>query len=238
MLEKTEGILFKSVRYSDSSLIVKIFTRRFGYVSFMVQGARASKQKQKGNLLQPMNILELDLYWREQKNLLKLKEYNMAYIYEELPMDFAKQSIGIFAVEVISKCIKEHEQNEPLYHYLRNFLVEVDTVSQRNEYFPLLFLWNVSRILGFEPSMDHADGNYFNLAEGTFETSAAASQETLSLSESKLFKQFLEQASKQQLQLSGNERQQLLDCWLLYFQWHVPDFNGVQSPKILHEVLK
>ena len=238
MLEKTEGILFKSVRYSDTSLIVKLFTRKFGYVSFLVQGARSSKNKQKGNLLQPMNILELDLYWREQKNLLKLKEYNIAYIYRELPMDFVKQSIGIFAVEVVSKCIKEHEQNEPLYDYLRDFLVEVDIVSQDNEYFPLLFLWNVSRLLGFEPSKDHADGNYFSLAAGIFEPVPLQVEQTLSKSESELFKRFLEGVNSRQFAFTGKERKIVLEIWLQYFQWHVPDFSGIQSPKILHEVLK
>ncbi len=238
MLEKTEGILFKSVRYADTSLIVKIFTRKFGYLSFMVQGVRSSKSKRKGNLLQPMNILELDLYWREQKNLLNLKEFNVAYIYNSLPMDFVKQSIGIFAIEIISKCVKEHEQNEPLYDYLRDFLVEVDMVSEHNEYFPLLFLWNVSKILGFEPSMDNAKGNYFNLSAGSFESIPSPTEQTLSLTESGLFKRFLEQAASQELQFSGNERKMLLDKWIVYFQWHVPDFIGVQSPKILHEVLK
>jgi DNA repair protein RecO (recombination protein O) len=203
-----------------------------------VQGARSSKNKQKGNLLQPMNILELDLYWRDQKNLLKLKEFNVAYMYRELPMDFVKQSIAIFAVEIISKCIKEHEQNEPLYDYLRDFLIEVDTVSQDNEYFPLLFLSNVSRILGFEPSIDHAEGNYFSLAAGIFESIPLLIEQALSLEESELFKRFLEGANSRQLQFSGKERKLLLDKWLLYFQWHVPDFTGIQSPRILHEVLK
>lgn len=238
MLEKTEGILFKSVRYSDTSLIVKLFTRKFGYLSFLVQGARSSKNKQKGNLLQPMNILELDLYWREQKNLLKLKEYNIAYMYKEMPMDFVKQSIGIFAVEVISKCIKDQEQNEPLFDYLRNFLIETDSTAQHQEYFPLLFLWNVSKILGFEPSMDHSEGNYFNVAAGIFESIPASIEQALSLPESELFKRFAEGVHTRQLQFSGKERKVLLDKLLLYFQWHVPDFTSLQSPRILHEVLK
>jgi DNA repair protein RecO (recombination protein O) len=238
MLEKTEGILFRSLRYGDTSLIVKIFTRKFGYLSFIVPGVRSSKSKQKGNLLQPMNILELDLYWREQKNLMKLKEASPAYIYKELSLDFTKQSIGIFAVELISKCIKEHEQNEALYDHLRDFLTELDASSRHLEYLPLLFLWRVSAILGFEPAADHAEGNYFNVSAGIFESVPAQTEQTLSISESELFKRFLSQAVTGEWMLTGKERKLLLDKWLLYFQWHVPDFSGIQSPKIWHEILK
>lgn len=235
MLEKTEGIVFRTVRYGDSSLIVKLFTKKFGYLSFMVPGVRSGRNKQKGNILQPMQLLQLDLYWREQKNLLKLKEYAPACIYASLQTDFVKQSVGIFAVEVASKCVKEHEQNEPLYDFLKDFLLMLDGSAESPENQPLFFLWRVSGILGFEPSADAGEGDYFNVSAGQFEALPSATEQPLSRSDSALFKKFLEAGEGT---FSGRERRILLDAWLLYFQWHVPDFGALRSPKILHEVLK
>ncbi|HRB69903.1 MAG TPA: DNA repair protein RecO, partial [Chitinophagales bacterium] len=79
MLDKTEGIVLKTTKYSESSLIVKIFTKKHGLLSFMVQGVRSSKNKQKGNILQPLNCLNLEIYLKEQRNLNKLKEYSTQF---------------------------------------------------------------------------------------------------------------------------------------------------------------
>ena len=39
MDDKTEGIVLQSVRYGDTSLIVKVFTRKQGLKSYMLKGA-------------------------------------------------------------------------------------------------------------------------------------------------------------------------------------------------------
>ena len=80
MLDKTEGIVLKTVKYSESSVIATIFTKKFGSLSFIVQGLRSTKNKQKGNLIQSGNILQLEIYLKEQRNLNRIKEYSTAYI--------------------------------------------------------------------------------------------------------------------------------------------------------------
>jgi DNA repair protein RecO (recombination protein O) len=138
-------------------------------------------------------------------------------------------------VEVASKCVKEHEENEPLYDFMHDFLLDLDTMTEGPEYQPLRFLWRMSAILGFEPSADAGEGNYFNVQAGHFEALPSATEQTLSLADSAVFKKFLLEG---QDIFTGRERKILLDAWLWYFQWHVPDFGILRSPKILHEVLK
>ncbi len=82
MLDKTEGIVLKTTRYSESSVIATIFTKKHGVLSFMLQGIRSSKNKQKGNILQPLNMLNLEIYLKEQRNLNRIKEYTTSYIYK------------------------------------------------------------------------------------------------------------------------------------------------------------
>jgi DNA repair protein RecO (recombination protein O) len=98
MLEKTEGILLKTTKYAETSVIAKIFTKKYGMLSFMVQGVRSAKAKQKGNILQPLTILQLDIYLKEQRTLNRIREYSTAYIYKYMHADFTKQSIAVFCV--------------------------------------------------------------------------------------------------------------------------------------------
>ncbi|HQG39019.1 MAG TPA: DNA repair protein RecO, partial [Chitinophagales bacterium] len=240
MLEKTEGIVLKTVRYSESGLIVSIFTKKYGLLSFIIQGIRSSKNKQKGNLLQPLNILHLDIYLKEQRNLNRIKEYHTAHIYRQLPYDFAKQSVAIFCVELISKCVKDYEVNEQLYNYLTLFLIELDVQQNGIENKPLFFLLETASILGFEPSLQNIlKGSFFNLGSGKFENKFDSTQSSMSAYETEIFKKLLAMYyDKNELKLTSTERKLMLEKLLLYYRWHVSDFIDLKSPQILSELLR
>ena len=109
-------------------------------------------------------MLNLEIYLKEQRNLNRIKEYTTSYIYKNMQSDFAKQSVAIFCIELISKCVKEHEVNERLYNYLTLFLTELDKETDSIENKPLFFLLETASILGFEPSLQNIlNGTYFNL---------------------------------------------------------------------------
>ena len=239
MLDKTEGIVLKTIKYSESSVIVTIFTKKYGLLSFIVQGIRSNKNKQKGNILQPMNMLNLEIYLKEQRNLNRIKEYTTNYIYKNLQGDFAKQSVAIFCIELISKCVKEQEVNERLYNYLTLFLTELDQQSDSIENKPLFFLLETASILGFEPSLHNIlQGTYFNLESGRFEDTIASAN-VLDAHETTMLKKMIAvYYEKNELKLTHQERKILLDKMLLYFRWHIADFIELKSPSVLSEVLR
>src|SRR5688500_13994232 len=97
MLQKTEGIVLRTIKYSETSVVTNIYTRHFGLLSFIVPGVRTSKAKRnKAGMLQPMNMLDLDIYFKETQNLLRLKDYRTNYLYQSLPFDMIKTSVGFF----------------------------------------------------------------------------------------------------------------------------------------------
>ena len=153
--------------------------------------------------------------------------------------DFAKQSVAIFCIELISKCVKEHEVNERLYNYLTMFLTELDKEADSIENKPLFFLLETASILGFEPSLQNIlNGTYFNLETGRFEDSIRSTN-VLDARETDMLKKMMAvYYEKNELKLTGAERKILLDKMLLYFRWHIADFSDLKSPAILSEVLR
>lgn len=237
MLQKTEGIVLKAIKYSETSIITKIFTREFGQYSFIVPGVRGGKSKSKGNFFQPMQLVELDLYYHPSKSLLKLKEYRPAYIFSQLYTDMVRQSVSIFTLEVLSKCIHEHEVNEDLYDFYRTFLTNIDQASELDNLTPQLFLLELSNILGFRPMIEvpFDERPYFNIQEGTFERQPNHTQLSLDRNESFILFEFLEQNVEN---FSKSDRLKLLDLLLTYFKMHIPNFKEVTSLEIIRQILK
>ncbi len=240
MLEKTEGIVLKATRYGESSVIAKIFTKKFGLISFMLKGIRSNKSSKKGNIIQPLQMLQLNVYLKNTRTIQHIKEYQTDYIYKQLHVDFIRQSVAVFCVDILLKCIKEHEVNERVYDYFIAFLLELDQTSDGFENQNLFFLLELCGLLGFEPSMHHVSTHlYFNLASGRFEKMHSSVEPCLDEQESLLFKRLLAvYYDKNDQQFSGKERRLLLDKLLLYFQWHIPEFSPPITPGILHEILK
>ena len=66
MIVKTEGLVLKQINFSENSLILKIFTREYGLLSFMIKGAKSGKNKSYG-ILRPMSFLNVVFYFKENK---------------------------------------------------------------------------------------------------------------------------------------------------------------------------
>ena len=61
MLISTESISLNYVKYSETSIIVKCFTKSDGLKSYLIKGIRSSKKKSINiGLFQPLTILEID----------------------------------------------------------------------------------------------------------------------------------------------------------------------------------
>src|SRR6188768_3165830 len=96
MLHKTRGIVFRFTKYGETSIIVNIFTELFGMQSYIVNGVRSKSSKNKIALYQPLTLLDLVVYHRDNANILRIKEIKCLYPYQFIPMDVRKSTIAMF----------------------------------------------------------------------------------------------------------------------------------------------
>jgi len=59
MLNKTRGIVINYIRYRETSVIVNIYTEEFGIQTYIENGVRSAKSKNKIALFQPLTLLDL-----------------------------------------------------------------------------------------------------------------------------------------------------------------------------------
>ena len=241
MLIKTRGIVFQSVNYSDTSLIVKIFTEALGLQSYMVKGARSVRSKQKIAYFQPLSLIDLVVYHKENRQIHNIKEIRSAYAYKHIPFDIHKQTILLFLNEILHKSIREEGANEALFSFIYNSLHWFDL--EREEYlnFHVFFLMQLTKYLGFYPKIISAHGSsgFFDLEEGTFVNVQPVHNYYISQHELEDFRALLNQSIEdvKRLPIGTKRRRRLLDILISYFQLHLPGMGNIKSLDVLTAVL-
>ncbi|KAA2244683.1 DNA repair protein RecO [Chitinophaga agrisoli] len=243
MLHKTRGIVLRVVKYGDTSVIAGIFTELFGMQSYIVNGVRSSKpQAAKGNLLQPGNILEMVVYHHEQKQLQRIAEFKMAYIYTSLHYNVVKNTVALYIIELLQKCLKQPEQQLDLYYFAENTLQLLDgSEAAIAANLPLYFTLKLAEMLGFQLNGRYTEYTpYLDLREGTFVDLPPHHSYHLDDVNSELTDMLFQCAQPPALgyiTMSKERRRKLLYAYLDFLKLHLPDFTELHSPTILHEIL-
>ncbi|WP_207422232.1 DNA repair protein RecO [Desertivirga brevis] len=240
MLHKTRGIVFKVTDYSESSVIVQIFTEKFGLQSYLINGAKKPRAKIRLNMIQPLHLLDLVVYHKPNGNIQRISELRNAPLFQSIPYNLIKSSLTIFLNEVLYKSIKVHFDDAALFEFLFNSIELLDRAEKGLSNFHLLFLMNLSRYLGFYPDKKGRNSaRYFDLVNGLF--TDVLPEHALILHDQQLavFGQLLDHkySDLHELKISAEDRKDLLKNILRYFELHLENFSHIQSHIVLEEVL-
>lgn len=238
-MQKTIAVVLKTYKYSETSIIAKMYTEKYGLLSFMVHGVRKKKSKYPAAFFQPLQMLNLEIRYKEKSNLHSIKDMSLATGMYEIQSDIIKSSIALFLAEVLFKTIKEEEANNKLYEFIFNsisFLEEADTEAITN--FHLVFLIGLSRHLGFYPNNNyHEMAQYFNLESGEFE-SRYIEQIYLDVNLSFILHELMatNYVNMHQAKLKLADRRQLLKALITFYQHQLPEMGSIQSLDVLETV--
>lgn len=100
-------------------------------------------------LFQPLTLVELVVYHRENANINRMKEIKCLHPYQSIHHDFYKSSISMFLNEVLNKTVKEESHSHNLCEFIISSLITLDTMTEHVENFHLQFLLKLSGFLGF-----------------------------------------------------------------------------------------
>jgi DNA repair protein RecO (recombination protein O) len=226
MLHKTEGIVLNYIKYKDTSIISKIYTRQFGLQSYIVNGVRSKKAKLKIALFQPLTLLEMVVYYKKTANLNRIAELKCPYPQKSLALEIKKSSIAIFIGEMLYKLLKEETAEEDLFSFLWHSIQVLENQERGFSNFHLQFLLKLARYLGFQPS---SGSDIFRQISGPDDSLVTQEIEDLTYLISNDF--------DHDLSLSANNRNHLLQVILKYYHYHIDTLGEIKSIQILKEVL-
>jgi DNA repair protein RecO (recombination protein O) len=237
MIRKTRGIVLHTTRYGESSLVVHCYTEQCGRQSYMVKGVRKSKKDNRSNLFQPLFILDFEVYHKDSREIQLVKEVSRAMPLNSLPFDMVKSAQAIFMAELIYRVVREEESNPMLAHFLLSSIQFLDALEEASPDFHILFMFQLSRHLGFYPRNNFDEGHiFFDLSSGQFIPHCKDPEMHLDEEASKLWHQYMlhEYQSVKDSDFNGLQRKLMLDQLVRFYKSHVAGMGDMRSLEVLH----
>jgi len=242
MIQTTKGIVLRSIKYGETSVVVNIFTELFGIRTYLVNGVRSSGKTLKANFFQPSCMLEMQVYHNELKNLQRIKEYKWNYLYKNILSDVTKNSVALYMVELLQKCLKQPENNIDLFEFTEDAFVQLDIADIAvTANFPLYFCLHLSHFFGLKLEDDYSEDNsILDLVEGRFVKHTPHHPHFLEKNYSYYISQLLKAQHPDELieiKLNKAMRKDMLFALQNFYGLHIQDFGTMKTLPVLHEIL-
>ena len=157
MQETLRGIVLRTVKYGDTSIIVDLFTESHGRMSFMASTSRAKRSVRSVSFWQPLSMVEFSAELLSNGGKLpRPSDVRTYYNYIDLPFSPIKSTLALFLAEFLSAALREEKENTPLYRYIESSLQWLDLADSPASIanFHLAFLMHLSRFIGIYPNLD------------------------------------------------------------------------------------
>jgi DNA repair protein RecO (recombination protein O) len=241
MIITTEGIVLKSIKYGETSLICHVFTRTYGKKSFIIKGVRSSqKSKQKAQLFQSGNILHLELYNKLQGQLSILKEAHASVLFTRLRENMVLACTQMFMIEVLSQIVVEEYPQEELYDFIHETMHQMDKEQLQLTLLPSWFLLMMNKLSGYHLLNNWSISNsYFNAISAQFESTQPIVPPYLDAEASQILSQLVacdDIYQQNNIQSNGNQHN-ILEVLVEYMKIHYPNFKNLQSLSIIRSIL-
>ncbi len=242
MTHKTKGIVLRTIKFGETSVVVTIFTELFGVQTYMVNGVRtAKKSSAKANHFQPGAILDMVVYHNDQKPMQRIKEFKWDCLFQQVLSDVIKNSIALYIVELLQKCLKQPEQNTALFYFCEDVLIQLDKADKPvTANFALYFSLQLPHFFGFQMHDNYADDqNVLDLEEGSFMSGHPEHPHFIEGELAQITSQLLKVMQPNELsqfKLHHDTRRKLLLHYQTYYALHIPDFGVMRTLEVLQEI--
>ncbi|MEP2026465.1 MAG: DNA repair protein RecO [Reichenbachiella sp.] len=230
MLQKTRGIVLNYIKYRETSIIARVYTENFGIQSYIINSVRSQRSKKGLALLQPLTILDMVVYFKNQKadGLQRISEYKPAHSFTSIPFDVKKSAIALFVTELLTKVLKEEQDQGQVFEFLFQFILNLDQRKDAYESLHLYLMIQLTHYIGFGiHSKKDLDNNgilhelstsYEDIYDGV-----------LMLNSSSLSDQF---------EISNPLRRDVLNYMIAYYKLHVEGFRELKSLDVLTQIFR
>lgn len=222
MIGKTQGIVLGYIPYGETSIIVRIYTSKYGYRSFIVNSIRSARSKQSIAYFQPFTFLDLVIYINPNRDLQRISEYKT--INSDYSVDIKKQTVLLFLAEVVDKLLRGEEENALLFSFIKESIF----IFKSEDYQPN---FHVQFLLKLTPYIGLAVLTGKSIYENMDQISDHGEIESY-------LQSLIETDFGIQIEVNGEIRNQALEVIIQYLQHHLDGFGKVQSLKVLAQIFR
>ncbi|HJW29777.1 MAG TPA: DNA repair protein RecO, partial [Saprospiraceae bacterium] len=228
MIYQTRAIVFRTVKYGETSLITDIYTEEKGHQTFIIHSVRKAKATTPPSYLQLMSLVEMVAYHKEQQKIHHIKEVRLEHPFQSIPFDRRKSMVITCLAEICSKCITTADPHPELFAFLHDELVEYDDPESYDRDFMIRFLAELTHYLGFGMDLSQATskGMYFDLLNGHLVDQKPLHDYLMPADDYEVLKSIVVNKGKV-MDVPISTRRRLVDQLITYFQLHVESLREV-----------
>lgn len=239
MVEKFDGIVLRTLKYSDNLLIADLYTRSHGRLSFLVPVSSSGKGKVRRLLFQPLSMLSFTANYRKGKSLSRISDVQPYILYSTLQGNVVKSSIALYLSELLTFALCEEGSDEALFNFLDSSLVLFDNLESGYADFHLVFMVQLLRYIGIYPNLEgYSQRSYIDLLHGCAVNEHPLHPDFLMPADAAPFVNLLRTGydSMHLLSLNRELRGTYLATLTTYYRLHIPDFPHLRSMDVLKEL--
>jgi DNA repair protein RecO (recombination protein O) len=242
MIHSTKGIVLRTIKYGETSVIASVFTELFGIQSYLVNGVRTSGKSSKAHFFQPSSMLDMEVYHNDLKNLQRIKDLKWSFIYKTILSDVIKNSIALYMVELLQKTLKQPEPNADLFSFCEDAFLQLDKASSEiAANFPIYFSLQLAPFFGIRLQDNYSETqNIFDPQEGKFSDTTSASLNHFNKEADYNISQLLKAIHPDDLseiKINRNLRMAILKIVEEFYAWHVPEFGSMKTLSVLSAII-
>jgi len=159
MFTTHKAVLINTIKYSESAVIAKFFTREAGIVTVMCNGIRNAKKGGKMGLLKPASLCEIVVAGKPNKSMSILKEIRNTPPLVYLSAQPEMIHFCFYVSGVVDQFAHENHDDTSLFDYVWNYIASVEEHQYPIVNLPLHFLVGALKIEGYLPYPDFNTAN-------------------------------------------------------------------------------
>lgn len=239
MVEIFDGIVLRTLKYSDNLMIADMYTRQHGRHSFLVPVSSSGKGRARRVLFQPLSMLSFTANYKKGKQLPRISDAQPYMLYSTLQGDVVKSSIALYLSELLVYSLREEGSDEALFNFLDRSFTLFDNLENGYADFHLVFMVQLLRYIGIYPNLDgYTPRCYLDLLQGCAVNVHPLHPDFLMPQDAAPFVELLRTGyeSMHLLSLNRKLRGEYLAILVRYYRLHIPDFPQLRSMEVLREL--
>jgi DNA repair protein RecO (recombination protein O) len=146
----------------------------------------------------------------------------------------------MFISELLYSIIREEDVNRMLYGFIESSVISLDAMTEGISNFHLWFLVAFTDYTGIGPSPATLDGCYFDMISGQFTQSPPSHPDYIEPRTAAILNRLLRMPAEKlgELRMSGEERSELLEKILKYYNLHLPGIRQIRSLQVMKDIFR
>ncbi len=239
MYEKTRGIVLHVIKCNERNSIVHIYTDTHGRMSFLLPQGATRGARLRSAMFMPLSIVEFEARISPGRDIATMKDCRCPEPLASLRADPVKSMVAMFVSELLSRSVQESEGNEPLFRFITTSVRLLDSLQHGVANFHICFLFYLGAFIGIQPdTATYQRGYWFDMENGVFTASHPLHSHVLAPRQAEVIMLLSRMtfANMHHFKFNRDQRNEILDVALSYYQMHNSTIGAMRSPEILRQV--